>query len=150
MARRRTLTGRPLLVTAAGVAMTVGCKDPEVIQPPGNLMAPPRITGEVCVETVPADATITVNGTALLPPQHCAPVAENYEGSAVAVHVEAPGYVPQDQTVYLAPKMTLSVTLAPDAPVIAPPGNLMPPPELPPQPVGNLIAPPPIDPPKNP
>lgn len=146
MARRRSLTGRPLLVATVGVVMTAaGCNGAVAVPPPGNLMPPPMIqAGELCVDTVPEDALVTVDGVAVEP--RCTTLGPDYEGRPVAVHVSAPGFVAKDETVPLGAKMAITVTLAPDAPLPPPVGNLMPPP--PPPPVGNLIAPPPIDPPK--
>ena len=146
MARRRTLTGRPLLVATVGVMMTAaGCKEPEVAYPPpGNLMPPPMVQGgELCVDTVPADAVVTVDGVVVDP--RCTTIEPGVMSRPIAVHVSAPGYDAQDQSVPLEPKMAITVTLAPEGPPLPPPvGNLMPPPP----PVGNLMAPPPIDPPK--
>ena len=109
-------------------------------------MAPPMIqAGELCVDTVPADAVVTVDGVVVDP--RCTTLGPDYDSRPVAVHVSAPGYVAQDQSVPLADKMTLTVTLEPaGVPVLPPTGNLMPPPPPPTPPVGNLIAPPPIDP----
>ena len=150
MARRRSLTGRPLLVATIGVALTAAsCNGPSAaVPPPGNLMPPPMIqAGELCVEVVPADAVITVDGKVVQP--GCVTLPPDYESRPVAVHVSARGYVDQDQNVPLADKMSLKVTLeAGGVPELPPMGNLMPPPAPPPPPVGNLIAPPPIDPPK--
>jgi hypothetical protein len=120
--------------------MTVGCGTHEVIQPPGNLMAPPTIAGEVCVDTVPADAVVMVNDREVEP--RCTTV-DGYEGQEVKIDVSAPGYATSDQTVPLALKTELTVTLTPAEPPF-PVGNLVVPP-----PVGNLMPPPPQpDPPK--
>jgi hypothetical protein len=151
LARRRPLTGHPLLVAAGGFALTVGCTRAEPkIEPPGNLMPPPTISGELCVDTVPEAAVVTVNGAVVEP--RCAPVS-GYEGDQVTVNVTAPGYTPKDQQVTLQPKMEIKVSLD----VAAPPpiGNLVPPPHVgdpvpqpmpPPPPIGNLVAPPPLPP----
>ncbi len=136
------------------------------IDPPGNLVAPPTIRGEICVDAQPTDAKITVNGTPARA-DGCAPV-EAMEGQTVAVSVSAPGFVTHEQRVQVAPKVGIKVTLAAaprDPPVgnLMPPprpppvGNLMPPPRPPPvdivvapPPVGNLVAPPRVDPPVTP
>lgn len=144
MPRRRTLTARPLLV-AAGSLLAVSCSGPKPdMRPTGNLMAPPMVTGELCVDTVPESAVVTVNGATVDP--RCAPVTA-YEGSSVTVSISAPGYVAQEQRLTIAEKMQLKVELMAMAPP-PPVGNLMPPPEPPPPPVGNLVAPPPIERPK--
>jgi hypothetical protein len=140
VARRRPLNGRPLLVASAGIAMTIGCRTPEPpMEPPGNLMAPPMVDGELCIDVVPAGAKITVDGVAVTTP--CVP-EHGYQGQTYAVHAEAPNFLPVDQPVALSPKMTVSITLDPIravAPVEPPHGNLI----APPPPHGNLMPPPP-------
>ena len=135
MAHRRRLTGQPLLVAtgAAGLAVSVGCGGHE--PPTGNLMPPPTVQGEICVDRVPAEAVVTVDGAVVDP--HCATI-DRYEGQVLTVHVSARGFIPQDQHVTMAEKMALQVVL-----------DAAPFPE-PPYPVGNLVEPPPMDRPKTP
>ena len=125
MSRRRVLQGRPLLVAAGGFAVASACTGPT--PPVGNLVAPPQIDGELCVDVVPQGATVKVNGEPAT--QRCAPV-HGYEGAEVTVDVSAPGFVGVVQHVTLAPKMDVKVELTPQAPP-PPVGNLMPPPRPP-------------------
>ena len=147
LAQRRPLLGHPLLVAVGGIVLNVGCSEPEVLQPPGNLMPPPTMTGELCVDTSPETALVTINGTLVEP--RCAPVSGE-PGTTVAVHVSAPGYQSEDQSVPLAPKMDIHVVLkaeipeavgnqiAPPTPVITRPSPVI----ARPSPVGNLMPPP--------
>ena len=117
IATRRTLTGRPLLL-ASGVALAVSCggKGKQEPEPPvGNLMAPPLIEPELCVDVVPEDATVTINGVPTS--ERCTPV-QGREGDTVRVEVLLPGRA--------AVVRELELT-GPPRPV----GNLMAPPELP-------------------
>jgi hypothetical protein len=147
MARRRPISGNPLLIAGAGLFLGVGCSGAVVSapeQPVGNLMAPPQITAEICVDAVPADAKVVVNAVAAS--ARCTPVT-NWEGSDVTVEVSAPGYETRVEHVNLAQALPpIKVELGPVAPPNIPPiGNLMPPPP-PPPPVGNLMPPPQIPP----
>jgi hypothetical protein len=56
MARRRALTGRPLLLAATTAAM-VGCR---AKAPVGNLVAPPTPPTTVCVDPTPSDAEVRI------------------------------------------------------------------------------------------
>lgn len=127
MARRRPLTGTPLLVASAGVVLHIGCghgKQPD--NPMGNLMPPPIATATVCVDTVPESAEVRVNGVLLT--QRC----ETFPQLSLQVVVEAPGFRASTQTLTVDPGATeeLKVVLKPE--------------EGPrkPEPVGNLMAPP--------
>ncbi|TNE88368.1 MAG: hypothetical protein EP330_14895 [Deltaproteobacteria bacterium] len=133
MAKRRRLSGKPLLVAAAGAALTVGCGKPAEPEP------------TLCVKVVPDDAAaeIRIDG-APAGPDGCAPMSE---GSKREVHVEAEGYdtvevqVPEGLDVIV-------VDLVPPPPE-PPVGNLMPPPDLeieepePPPPPPPPVRPPP-------
>ncbi len=142
MAKRRPLHGQPLLVASVGaaMAMTLGCsggKTPEV-EVVGNLVAPPMVEGEVCIDVTPPEAAVTLDGQATT--ERCTTL-ESYGG--VTVEASAPGYTTHTEVVQLSEKVELEVALQPE---VAPPppmpvGNLMPPqpspvlePETPPQP----------------
>lgn len=141
MARRRRVTGRPLLVASAGAAMSVGCGGlSREVPPVGNLVIPPEpVVGEVCVEVTPADATVSLNGEVVS--ARCGYVPA--EGK-LTVEVSAPGYL--TETIEFVPgdpidpdPVKVDLTPAPPPPI----GNLVPPPEV-------LIAPPPPPPPPRP
>lgn len=137
MARRRALTGTPLLV-ASGLGLTVACGGSKTPEPVGNLMAPPPVHVELCVDAFPPSSLIKVDGTPL--PGRCIEL-DSWEGATAHLEVTAEGLPPHVEDVVLTPpKQTLTVTLAPEPPTPPPPpiGNLMPPPP----PVGNLVAPP--------
>jgi hypothetical protein len=137
MARRRPLGNRPLLVAAGGLALTVACSGghsgPDTY-PPGNLMAPPapptslQMTGELCVDTVPSGATVTVDGAVAA--ARCSPVTGS-EGQPVQVRASAPGYETAAREVRLAATMALTLELVLAPPDDPPVGNLMPPPTVP-------------------
>lgn len=101
---KRTMRGVPLLISAAGAIVTIGCggggggSAEEPVRPPvGNLMPPPTVT--VCVTVDPPEATVTINGQAV-DAQGCATVVD--QGSTV-IEADAEGYqviaveVPNDQ-----------------------------------------------------
>lgn len=98
MAIRRPFTGKPLLVTTAGIALSVvacsggksGPKDD--FGPTGNLVAPPTV--QVCVTVEPAEAKVQVQGIAL-DSLNCIDI---YGGSAQVI-AEAEGYEKYDETV---------------------------------------------------
>jgi hypothetical protein len=147
MTRRRALSGKPLLV-AAGLGLSMACNSHEPVPPPpiGNLMPPPTVHTELCVDAFPPGATVVVDQTPL--PGRCIDL-DRMEGMSVTVDVSAPGLPPHSAQVTLTPpKQTITVTLAPAPPpdlTIPPIGNLMPPPRPPepmPRPVGNLMPPP--------
>lgn len=151
MTRRRALSGKPLLV-ATGLSLSVACNSHEPPPPIGNLMPPPTVHTELCVDAFPPGATVLVDQTPL--PGRCIDL-ERMDGMSVTVDVSSPGLPPHSETVQLTPpKQTITVTLAPAPPpdlTIPPIGNLMPPPRPPPPPVGNLMPPPmPPPPPKPP
>lgn len=148
MARRRRIQGRPLLVATATAAMVIGCGGGNKNQPPppGNLMPPPTVEVEVCVDTVPEAAKVSIQAASnVVFSERCAKV-EAYQGSTGKLHVEAEGYLAEDRDVVLeGPKVELKVELTESKiPEIAEPpvGNLMPPPE---PPVGNLMPPQEVD-----
>ena len=114
MARRRTLTGKPLLVAKAAVLFTVGCGGEEA--PVGNLMAPPE--ERVCVEALPKAAEVKVNGKVLEQP--CTMV---YQGNKASIEVSAPGFITHTANPTIDGPLDLNIKLQRDRPV----GNLMPP-----------------------
>ena len=129
MARRRKLTGRPLLIASAGAALVVGCGRLTPVAPVGNLVVPPPRPEQVCIVTVPPDASVTIDGVATT--TQCTATQSR---STVTVAVSAPGYDPQTVEVSMmadtAASTEVKVTL--EATKLKP----MPP-------VGNLVAPPP-------
>lgn len=132
IARRRTLTGQPLLL-ASSVALTVGVgcgkgKTAPEFEPVGNLMAPPmEISSELCVEVQPEGALVKINGE--VAEAGCA-VVQGREGSEVRVEITAAGRPPIVRELQLSEQMApLRIEMSPPRPV----GNLMAPP-LPPQP----------------
>jgi hypothetical protein len=137
MAKRRRIQGKPLLVASVGVAVALGCggggalRDTTMVV--GNLIAPPPMDGEVCVDRVPADATVTIDGE---PATERCTVVNGY--GPVSVEVSAPGFVTQTQDVLIDGVTEVQVMLEE---VAAP---KPPPKDLPDRPVGNLMPPPEI------
>lgn len=132
MAKRRRMNGKPLLL-ASGVVMAVGC-GPSKSMVTGNLMAPPTVEGEVCVDTLPehVETTITIGDGAAT--ERCTMVY----GEMVNVVVTADGMVPVSETHQVLPKLELTITMRPAVIELVPPddigppvGNLMPPPDMP-------------------
>lgn len=151
MTRRRPLSGKPLLV-ASGLGLSVACgsHDPP---PMGNLMPPPRVHTELCVDVFPPGAAVVVNKTPL--PGRCIDL-EAEPGEVATIEVIAAGMpLHTEQVVLTPPSQTVAITVPPKGPNLdlPPMGNLMPPPPPqpppPPPPVGNLMPPPP-PPPKKP
>jgi hypothetical protein len=106
---RRRVSGRPLLVASAGAALTlVACGEKEETGSftSGNLVAPPEV--ELCVTVEPAEAVVTVDG-APLAKGGCQSV---YEGTH-ALHAEATGYRPFDQSVDVTKDMTFPIAMEP-------------------------------------
>ena len=131
MARRRKITGAPLLLASAGMALAVGCSGngrggPVVT---GNLMPPPKVQGTVCVDATPDTATIQVQGKIVT--ERCTSV-ETW-GQA-EVEVSAPGHLPDKRLVDLIEgqqvEVSITLTAEPARPPDPPRGNLMPPPEI--------------------
>lgn len=128
MAKRRNITGTPLLVASAGFFLQLGCsggrsKPPEVT---GNLMPPPMVSATVCVDTEPESATVQLNG--MIAEERCREVRSD---GSVTLEVSAPGYSPSQQLFEIVEgeKKELKVTLEPALePPDMPMGNLMPPP----------------------
>lgn len=145
MARRRRIQGRPLLVATAAAAMVIGCSGgtKKEAPPPGNLMPPPTMDIEVCVDTVPEGAKVSLQASTNTEFSERCETIEVYQGSTGQLVVEAAGYQTNQQSVVLdGPKIELRVELVQnEVPELdRPVGNLMPPPELEP-PVGNLMPP---------
>lgn len=135
MARRRNITGRPLLVATAAAAMVIGCGggSSPVGPPPGDLMPPPEVTGEVCVDTTPERAVVYLNGQPTT--ERCTTVTSD---GGVAVTVSAPGHVESTEQHELTETLELTIILMRElAP--APVGNLMRPQEI--EPVHKRPAP---------
>ena len=131
MARQRRLTGKPLLLATAGVALAVGCggvgkKGGEVM---GNLMPPPKTRGHLCVEVTPPDALVEIDGH--LESKRCSFV-EAYDGQFI-LRVTAKGYADWQEGVELKPEQTLKIDLVP-----------LPIRDVAPKPVGNLMPPAPV------
>lgn len=132
MAKRRPIHTTPLLVASTGLAVALGCGGGSILPhdspPVGNLMAPPMVSGEVCVDVTPADAKVIIEGVETT--DRCTSV-ETY--GSFTIEVSAPGYAIETQVHGVEPEVELSITLnAIREPV--------------PRPVGNLMAPPPIEP----
>ena len=127
MAQRRRINGKPLLLATAGAALVMGCsggnKPPDVRT--GNLMPPPMVKAEVCVDKTPDTATVRVNE--VVATERCTTVETHH---MITVKVSAPGYVEQTQELPAQEKIELSIALVegPEAPPPPPVGNLMPPP----------------------
>ncbi|MEZ4316928.1 MAG: hypothetical protein R3F61_05480 [Myxococcota bacterium] len=145
MAKRRPMTGTPLLLATAGVVLAVGCGGNKQEGPvvTGNLMPPPKVHATVCVDKTPEDAVVRID--AEVASQRCTEI-ESYGSPTVSV--SAPGYVTQEQIPELVAdeEITLTFALVPDEPINRPVGNLMAPPgppDPPPEPpIGNLMPPP--------
>lgn len=119
---------RPLLVASASLVLTIGCggqKNPPTV---GNLMAPPDQTNEICVDPLPPDALVTIDGQAA--PDRCSDVPS---GAKVEIEVSAPGFVTQTREVLADGAAPIEVRLEPDGSI-----DVL-------EPVGNLMAPQPID-----
>ncbi|MCO4748378.1 MAG: hypothetical protein KC912_26525, partial [Proteobacteria bacterium] len=134
MAKRRRIQGKPLLVASVGVAVALGCGgggktfDSVVV---GNLIAPPPMDGEVCVDPTPADASVTIDGEAVT--DRCT-VVQGY--GPVLVEVTAPGFIAQEREVLIDGVTEVEVTLAEEPKPVKKP---KPPPREPvAPPVGNL------------
>lgn len=125
MARRRKMTGTPLLVAGAAALISVACGGRDKNPPMGNLMPPPERTGEVCVDTVPDSATVQLNGRIVA--ERCTEITS--EG-LVEVAVTSPGYMPHTTNVQLESSTEVKVELVPVPPDTRPVGNLMPPPDM--------------------
>ncbi|MCO4748325.1 MAG: hypothetical protein KC912_26255 [Proteobacteria bacterium] len=137
MARRRKITGKPLLVASAAAVLAVGCGTGKGGIVTGNLMPPPTV--ELCVSVTPESATITLNGEPFT-----AGCVESYEGSPATLVVSAPGYV--SQTLEHRHGDIAQVTVVLEAePVLPEPDIDLPPPPPPPPPVGNLMPPPDLE-----
>ena len=108
MARRRFLTGAPLLVAGTGVAVSIACGGGSSFDsyPMGNLMAPPMV--RLCVDTVPEGAAVIMDGVPVS--YRC---TEVYSFHEVSVEVSAPGYVPASETVTTdgGGEITVSISL---------------------------------------
>lgn len=131
MARRRPITGKPLLVASAAAAvLAVGCGTGKGGMVTGNLMPPPAV--ELCVSVTPESATVTLNGEPFT--DAC---VERDEGSPATIVVSAPGYIPQTLEHRFGDQQRIDVVLKPEP--VPPP---LPPP---PPPVGNLMPPPRLD-----
>lgn len=165
MARRRKLSGRPLLVATAATAMLVGCggsgkASPDPPPPPGNLMPPPSRMIELCVDAEPDGAKVEASGARMQTLTERCEQVEVYEGGRVQLTVSAPDHIPQslDLEVGTKDRIEQKVQLHPSPAIERPVGNLMPPPqiddipeldqppkpEIPEPPVGNLMPPPQI------
>lgn len=124
MARRRLLTGQPLLLASAGAAVVIGCHKQVPEQPVGNLMMSPSI--ELCIDTVPAGASVTVDGRPLS--GRCTPV----EGDYAHVEVSADGFETAERDVHIefgSPPVLIELVPGVGGPELEPVGNLMSPPE---------------------
>ena len=131
MPRRRRLTAHPLLVVTTGATLAVGCTRSA---PVGNIMAPVPMN-ELCVDTIPPNATVLVNGQEAT--DRCTLLEE--QRPTATVQVSADNHMSQTTEVTIeGGTQDISITLAPAPPV----GNLMPPQEVPP-PVLNPPEPPP-------
>jgi hypothetical protein len=121
MARRRALSGRPLLLASGGLALA--CHHPTPPDTPvGNLMAPVEtVTADVCVDVTPEGAAVLVNGVQAT--ERCTTVTGSY-GDRVAVEVSAPTYEIATPEVTLVPELPpITVNLVPLG--LLPVGNLM-------------------------
>lgn len=108
------------------MTLAVGCGGKGKVEPEpvGNLMAPPTIETELCVDVEPANASVTIDGVAAT--DRCTPVS-GYAGQIVRVEVLAPGRGAVVRELSLVEVMApLKLELIPPRPV----GNLMPPPDL--------------------
>lgn len=132
MAKVRKLLGQPLLMASAGLSLAGGCHSPK---PVGNLMYPPHVEAQLCVDKTPESAMVFVDGSAVS--ERCTTV-EGYDGRPISLEISAPGYAAVSQQLTLKAEMpALTFTLQPADPeglAPRPVGNLMPPPQLPPKP----------------
>lgn len=129
MAKRRKLQGRPLLLATTTVVMVIGCGG--VIEneypPPGNLMPPPEVTGELCIDVEPADAKVTVYGAHTIEWTERCDIVTAYGN--VSIKAEAPGYVTETVNQYLDEEGVEAKVVLMAEPAPPPVGNLVAPPQ---------------------
>ncbi|TNE88367.1 MAG: hypothetical protein EP330_14885 [Deltaproteobacteria bacterium] len=115
LAKRRKIHGTPLLVASAGIGISLACGGSGGGRmgpppPPGNLMPPPDSEMvSVCVDVLPADAVVRVDGVE--EPSRC---GERRAGRTVLVEVSAPGHQTHTESVSLTESRELVIRLDPE------------------------------------
>ena len=106
--KRRKTKGKPLLLATAGVGLTVsacnGGMKPEVS---GNLMPPPMVETELCIDVTPDNALVIVQGVVVADEQ-----CTNTYGS-VQIEATADGYEDYSEVIMVDENMTHAFEMTP-------------------------------------